>query len=99
MGQNAQIEWSGLLINVVYKSETSINVEIYSQRNNDENNFYYRYISGVIETGTGVSSDTLLAYVDDIMHQYLVNQGVNDYNISVNPNVVPTTVDYLIPEP
>lgn len=97
IGQNTGESWDGLLINVLSKSETSIVIDIYSQDNDTESNVYYRYKSGNIETGTGLTSTELISFVDDIMHQVWVEQGVENYNISVNPRVVPTTVDYIVP--
>lgn len=61
------------------------------------NNVFYRYKSGEIVTGTGVTSTELMTFVDDILHTVWFDKGVENYNVSINPNVVPTTVDYLVP--
>ena len=86
-----------MLVNVESRSETSIVVGICSENNDTVYNKFYRYKSGEIEKGTGHQASELLAYVDDVLHTVLVEQGVEIFNISIDPTFVPTTVDYIVP--
>ena len=89
------VSLEGLLVNVLSRSETSIAVEIYSQRDDTLENIFYLYRSGEIEAATGIPATELERFVDDIFHSILVPQGFENFDVTSNPNVIPTTVDYV----